>query len=217
MIKSNKNLINWLGLLGIASFVSYGAAVIFAPSAYPGYDWMSRAVSDLSAANAPSLALWHQLATAYGTAGLVCIMAVCIAIQGKLNKTLRSGIYLFAAMFWVSVIGFGMFPLSQSGGIDTTFQDIAHFAVTAVVVLLCIASLVLIMIGGYRKKRFMSLAIYATIALVLMFVGAIGTGVAPREYFGVFQRFSNLIATNGFLMILGLYLFLGKLEKEVGS
>jgi len=217
MIKSKKNLVNWMGSLGIASFVSYAAAVIFAPSTYPGYDWMSRAVSDLSAANAPSLALWHQLAAAYGAAGLVCIMAVCIAIQGKLNKTLRLGVYLFAVMFWVSIIGFGMFPLSQSGGTGTAFQDIAHIAVTAVVVLLCIASLVLIMIGGYRKKQFVSLAICATIALVLMFVGAIGTGVAPSEYFGVFQRFSNLIATNGFLMILGIYLFLGKLEKEVES
>jgi len=35
--------------------------VIFAPFAYPGYDWMSQAVSDLSATNAPSHALWHQL------------------------------------------------------------------------------------------------------------------------------------------------------------
>lgn len=27
----------------------------------PGYDWMAQAVSDLSAADAPSLALWNQL------------------------------------------------------------------------------------------------------------------------------------------------------------
>jgi len=211
--KSSKSLINWLGLLGIASFVSYAVAVIFAPLAYPGYDWMSRAVSDLSAANAPSLALWHQLSGLYGVAGITCIMMVCVAIQGKLNKTLRLGIYIFAAMFWVSIVGFGAFPLSESGVAGTAFQDIAHIAVTAAVVMLSIVSLVMIMIGGYRKRRFVSLAVCATIALLLMFVGAIGTGVAPSEYFGVFQRFSNLIAVNGFLLILGTFLFMGKLEN----
>ena len=212
MKKSKKALINWLGLLGIVSFVSYAAAVIFAPLAYPGYDWMSRAVSDLSASNAPSLALWHKLSSLYAPAGMVCIMVVCVAIQGKLNKTLRLGIYIFAAMAWVSTIGFGIFPLSESSAIGAAFQDIMHIAVTAIVVVLSITSLVIIMIGGYYKKRFVSLAICATTALSLMFVGAIGTGVAPSEYFGIFQRLSNLIAANGFLATLGIYLFMDKLD-----
>lgn len=56
-----KTLTQKLGLLGILSFLSYTAAVVFAPLAYPGYDWMAQAVSDLSAADAPSLALWNRL------------------------------------------------------------------------------------------------------------------------------------------------------------
>ena len=52
-----KSLIQKLGLLGVVSFLSYTAAVVFAPLAYPNYNWMAQAVSDLSAANAPSLAL----------------------------------------------------------------------------------------------------------------------------------------------------------------
>lgn len=52
-----KTLMQKLGLLGIVSFLSYTAAVIFAPLAYPGYDRLSQAVSDLSATNAHSLAL----------------------------------------------------------------------------------------------------------------------------------------------------------------
>ena len=35
-----------LGLLGILSLLSYATAVAFAPLAYPGYDWLSQAVSD---------------------------------------------------------------------------------------------------------------------------------------------------------------------------
>lgn len=49
-----KPLINILGLSGVVSLFSYAAAVIFAPLAYPGYNWTAQAVSDLSAANAPS-------------------------------------------------------------------------------------------------------------------------------------------------------------------
>ena len=67
-------LINGLGLLGVVSLLSYAAAVVFAPSAYPGYDWMSQAVSDLSAANAPSKDLWTQLSCLYAVGGLVSIM-----------------------------------------------------------------------------------------------------------------------------------------------
>ena len=55
-----KNLINWLGLLGVVSLLSYTAAVVFAPLGYPGYDWMKQAVSDLSATDAPSRVLWNQ-------------------------------------------------------------------------------------------------------------------------------------------------------------
>ncbi|MCL2386819.1 MAG: DUF998 domain-containing protein [Defluviitaleaceae bacterium] len=210
----SRGLIRWSGLLGVVSFISYAVAVIFAPLAYYGYDWTSRAVSDLSAADAPSLALWHQLSSLYGVAGMVCIMMVCVAIQGKLNKLLRLGIYIFTVMFWVSTVGFAMFPLSESGDTGTAFQDVMHIVVVALVVPLAITSFVLIMIGGYRKKSFVSLAVCASVALLLMMVGGLGTGFAPAEYFGIFQRFSNLIAVNGFLALLGIFLFSGKLQIE---
>lgn len=64
MIKK-KSLLNDCGLLGVAAFLSYTAAVVFSPLAYSGYDWMAQAVSDLSASNAPSLRLWNQLSSLY--------------------------------------------------------------------------------------------------------------------------------------------------------
>ena len=42
-----RTLTQKLGLLGVLSFLSYAAAVVLAPLAYPGYDWMAQAVSDL--------------------------------------------------------------------------------------------------------------------------------------------------------------------------
>ena len=46
MIKK-KSLLNYCGLLGVAAFLSYTAAVVFSPLAYPGYDWMAQAVKKL--------------------------------------------------------------------------------------------------------------------------------------------------------------------------
>ena len=78
-----KTLTQKLGLLGILSLLSYAAAVVFSPLAYPGYDWKRQAVSDLSAANAPSLVLWNQLSALYNTCEVVCATIVCIGIQGQ--------------------------------------------------------------------------------------------------------------------------------------
>ena len=158
MIKE-KSLLNYCGLLGVAAFLSYTAAVVFSPIAYPGYDWMAQVVSDLSASNAPSLRLWNQLSSLYSCT-LVCAMMVCVGIQGKKNRLLRVGIYLFTIMEWVSAVGFSMFPLSDSGYAGT-FQDKMHIFSTVIVVLLSIVSLVLIIIAGAKDKSCRSYGIFA--------------------------------------------------------
>ena len=200
-----KTLTQKLGLLGIVSFLSYAAAVIFAPLAYPGYSWMAQAVSDLSAANAPSLALWNQLSALYNTCEIVCVSAVCISIQGQKTRLLRTGIYLFAAMEWISAVGYRMFPLSDSGYAGA-FQDVMHMAVTALVVLLSIVSLTVIIAAGAKSRDCRSYGVCAGIALAMMLVGAMGMKLAPAEYFGVVERFSVFAAT-GFNAALGIHLF----------
>lgn len=202
-----KPLIQKLGLLGVVSFLSYAAAVIFAPLAYPGYDWMAQAVSDLSAANAPSLALWNRLTALYNVCEVACVTAVCIGIQGKRTKLLRVGVYIFAVMEWVSAVGFRAFPLTDSG-FAGTFQDTMHIAVTGVVVLLSIVSLVIIIIAGAKDRSCRSYGVCAGIALAMMLVGAVGMKLVPAEYFGVVERFSVFAAT-GFNAALGIHLFAG--------
>lgn len=203
-----KTLINWLGLLGLISLLSYIAAVIFSPLAYPDYNWMAQAVSDLSAANAPSKMLWNQLSSLYGICQMISIMMVCVFVQNKLTKTLRIGIYLFAVMNWISNIGFSMFPLSNSGYAGN-FQDMMHgFVVTPLVILFSIVSLIVIIIGSYQYKQYKTLAKWAAATLFLMIIGAVGVGIAPNEYFGIFERFS-VFAVAGFNAVLGVYLFKG--------
>lgn len=203
-----KPLIQKLGLLGILSFLSYTAAVVFAPLAYPGYNWMAQAVSDLSAANAPSLSLWNQLTALYNACEVVCVTVVCIGIQGQKTKPLRIGIYLFAIMEWISAVGYRMFPLSDSGYAGA-FQDVMHMVVTAAVVLLSIVSLTAIIVAGAKNGDCRSYGICAAVALCMMLVGALGMKIVPVAYFGVVERFSVFAAT-GFNAALGVHLFISK-------
>lgn len=109
-------------------------------------------------------------------------MMVCLGIQKKGTRLLRSGVYLFTIMEWVSAVGFGMFPLSDSGYAGT-FQDQMHILSTVIVVLLSIISLILIIM-----------------------VGALGMNIVPKEYFGIVERFSVFAAT-GFQAVLGMHLY----------
>ena len=207
-----KTLLQKLGLLGIVSFLSYTAAVVFAPLAYPGYDWLSQAVSDLSAANAQSLALWNQLTAFYNVCEVVCVTVVCIGISGQKTKLLRTGVYLFAVMEWTSAVGYRMFPLSDIG-FAGEFQDVMHMVVTVAVVLLSIASLTIVIIAGAKNKDCRSYGICAAVALVMMLVGAFGMKVVPPKYFGVVERFSVFAAT-GFNAALGIHLFCTDTDKS---
>ena len=207
-----RSLTQKLGLLGVVSFLSYTAAVVFAPLTYPGYNWMAQAVSDLSAANAPSLALWNQLSALYNACEVVCATVVCIGIQGQKTKLLRSGIYLFAIMEWISAVGYRMFPLSSSGYAGA-FQDVMHMVTTALVVLLSIVSLTMIIVAGAKSKNCRSYGVCAAVALAMMLVGAMGMKIVPAEYFGVVERFSVFAAT-GFNAALGIHLFCMK-PKEI--
>ncbi len=206
-----RRLINWMGLAGIASLLSYAAAVVLAPQAYPGYDWMSQAVSDLSAATAPSRALWDQLASPYEVCSVVS--ATCAAIfvtECEVStKTFRRGVYLFALMRWVSDVGYGLFPLSEAGTGIASFQDVMHvYVVTAVVVLLSLVSLSLLVVAGRRDQRVRMLGRFAALALATMLVGAVGKGLVPLAYFGVVERFS-VFAAVGYDAVLGTFLFRG--------
>jgi hypothetical membrane protein len=206
--KMKKPLMQKLGLLGLVSLLSYTAAVLFSPLAYPGYDWMAQAVSDLCADNAPSRVLWNQLAALYTPCGVVCCTMVCIFVSEKLTGVLRTGISLFAVMNWVSAVGYAMFPLAAAGTPEG-LQNTMHLIVTAAVVLLSIVSLIVIIIGGLRGG-YRSLAAWAALALLLMVAGAVGTNLVPAKYFGIPERFS-VFAAAGFNAVLGVYLYRGRI------
>lgn len=90
-------------------------------------------------------------------------------MQGQKTKLLRTGIYFFAVMEWVSAIGYRMFPLSDSDYAGS-FQGIMHMVVTAAVVLLSIVSLSIIIAAGIKSRNCRSYGVCADIALGMMLV-----------------------------------------------
>ena len=205
-----RKLINWLGLTGVVALLSYTLAVVISPSAFPGYNWMEQAVSDLSAESAPSRMLWNRIAALYGVCSVVC--ATCVSIYVSENKVsgrlFRIGIHLFTIMNWVSNVGYAMFPLTDSGKEIASFQESMHIAVTVAVVLLSIISLVCLIIAGFRKDGIRGIGIWAAVALLMMLIGAIGQKAVPPRYFGIVERFS-VFAAVGFNAVCGIYLFRG--------
>lgn len=209
-----RKLINWLGLTGVVALVSYTLAVIISPTAFPDYNWMEQAVSDLSAESAPSRMLWNQIAALYNVCSVVCATCVSVFISEKRVSTplFRLGMHLFTIMNWISNVGYTMFPLADSGKEIAAFQETMHMVVTMAVVLLSIVSLVCLIIAGFRKGGIRGIGIWAAAALLMMMVGAIGQGTVPQQYFGIVERFS-VFAAVGFNAIRGIYLFNGFSEK----
>lgn len=206
----NRKLINWIGLTGLAALISYAAAAYFCRGAFPGYNWMESAVSDLSAETAPSRQLWDKLSAFYSAGSIVCATCAAIYVSEKRisTKLFRVGIYLFTVMNWISKIGFEMFALDDAGKQISSFQEVMHMVITALVVILSIVSLVLLIIAGIKKKEVRGVGIWAAVFFAMMLMGPIGMQALPPEYFGIAERFS-IYSAIGFNAVLGIYLFNG--------
>lgn len=196
-----------LGLAGVLALLSYTAMVVFSPIAYPGYDWMTMAVSELSADGAPSRALATQLNALFGPCSVVSATLVFIASKKSEVRLFRFGIACFMAMEWFCAAGYEMFPWI-SGADGMCFQNVMHLAVTVAVVVLSLASLIMIVFSS-RRAGVSSLGKWALAALILMIAGPIGTALMPPSVFGLFERFSTFSAVI-FNAILGIYLFQGR-------
>ena len=196
------------GIFGLLSLLSYTAMVVFSPLAYPGYDWLSMAVSELCAEGAPSEALASQLNALFGPCAIVSIMAVCIGIAGCPYKLLKAGIYCFAAMEWTTNIGYTLFPW-VNGAPASHPQNVMHLVVTVLVVVLSLAALVLVALGA-KGKRLKALRIGAAVCLIAMLMGPAGTALLPKAVFGLFERFSTFSAV-AFNALLGVCLMRGTL------
>ena len=129
-------------------------------------------------------------------------MAVCLSMVYIKSKLLKTGVYLFALVEWICSVGYTMFPWSEN-----SFQNFMHQAVTVMVVVQSVVSLVVIFVGA-RKEELNSLSIWALIFSLMMLTGPLGMNMFP-PFLGLFERFSSF-STVIFNAVLGIYLIMGK-------
>ena len=126
-----KKIINWLCLSGVLSIIFYLLHDIVGAMNYPGYNWMSQAVSDLTATDAPSFVIASGFVTVYKILNCLCCALLCILLKNESKKTLRLGVYLFSIMNFISAIGYALFPLS-SAGYDGSMQSFIHVYISSI-------------------------------------------------------------------------------------
>ena len=183
----NKKLIKLFSLFGIIGVLFYFLHIILGTLFYEGYNPMAQAISDLTASNSPSRNIAVPFSFFYGIFTAAFSTYFFVYFKQKINRCVAFGAGFFCIMTIVSFFGYTFFPLSESGYAGT-FQDIMHMAVTIIVVLFTIISLILFIIGFFRTEKLKYLAIISLCAFLLLLSGSMLINILPKEYFGIAER-----------------------------
>lgn len=181
------NINQMIIIIGIIAIVSYFLHVILGSMNYPGYNPLSQAVSDLTSDESPSKDIARLFSSLYGIFSSLLSILLIIIYQKEKNRRLKYGIILLSIMYITSAIGYAFFPLSSQDMGE--FQNVMHLVITMIVVLLTIAGMIFLMIAFYKMQLKMFFLLTVT-AFILLLFGAVLTGIIPKEYFGVAERFS---------------------------
>src|SRR5215471_12205292 len=172
LVKVTKNKIMEQRLFlycGVLASLLYIAMNIFIPFLYPGYNWISQTVSELSAIDAPTRPLWVVFGTIYTLLVVVFGWGVLKSVSGK--RVLRvAGILLILH----GTLGLTWSPMHQrellaAGG--GTFADTWHIVMSMITILLMF---LLIGLGGFAFGK--GFRIYSFITIVVFIVFGILTG-----------------------------------------
>ena len=196
-----------VSLFGIIGVIFFFMHILFGRIFYEGYNPFAQAISDLTAANSPSKNIASVFSFLYGIFSVMFSVGFFVYFKGKINKIITVASCLFCAMTLISFFGYAFFPLSQTEVTEGKFQDIMHLAVTILVVLLTIISIILFGIGFLKTKDCKILGIISLFTFLLLLTGATLVNILPKEYLGVAQRI-NVYSMMIYTAILSLWMYL---------
>ena len=174
--------------VGILAVIFYFLHVILGTFNYPGYDFLSQAVSDLTSDGSPSKEIARFFSSLYGVLSSLVMIGFLYTFRNEKIKILKIGVYLLSSMYIISAVGYALFPLSSNTQINN-IQNMMHIVVTIVVVLLTISSLILLAISFNKINRILYF-ILTVITFALLMIGSISIGLVPKAYFGLAERLS---------------------------
>jgi hypothetical membrane protein len=159
---------------GVLASLLYIAMNIFIPPLYPGYNWITQIVSELSAVDAPTRLLWFPLGIVYTL--LVAAFGWGVFKSPLQKRSLRiAGILLFVH----GVAGLAWSPMHQrevlaAGG--GSFTDTWHIVMSIITVLLMFLTIGFGAAASGKGFRFYSIA---TILVFIVF-GVLTFAEAPN-------------------------------------
>jgi hypothetical membrane protein len=173
---------------GVVSSVLYAATDLLAGLRYDGYSFKSQAVSELSAAGAPTRPLVVALFTPYNA--LVMALGVGVWIGSRATRTGRLAGAMLIASAVVGEVTTVFFPMDQRGA-EQTLRGSMHPPLTAVMSLLIVAAM--IAAARLQGRRFGPYSIGTVLVLVVF--GALAARYAPHleageptPWLGVLER-----------------------------
>ena len=174
--------------VGVLAVIFYFLHVILGSINYPGYDFLSQAVSDLTSDSSPSKVIARFFSSFYGILSSLVMIGFLYTFRNEKIKILKIGVYLLSSMYIISAVGYALFPLSSDTNINN-FQNVMHIVVTIAVVLLTISSLILLAIS-FKKINKLPYFILTVLTFAVLMIGSISIGLVPKAYFGLAERFS---------------------------
>jgi hypothetical protein len=167
--------------------VLYIAANIIVPTQFAGYSMMSQTVSELSAVNSPTRALWLALVVPYGFLLIAFGWGVWLSAAERTSLKV-AGVLLIA----YGVLGFFWPPMHLRGD-EFTLTDTLHIVWAAITVPLMMLQIVFAAAGLGRDFR-----IYSAVTLVILVLFGVLTGLdgpniaanLPTPHVGIWERIS---------------------------
>jgi len=189
-MKANNTVLKGLLSCGILASLLYIATdLITAMVFYPGYNYTSQQVSELSAFGAPTRLFWIVMSSIWTP--LVIAFGVGVWIVAGRKHTMRlTGILLIV---W-GIIGFVwmFFPMHPPGTVGIK-ADVMHIALAAVQVLVMI---LFISLGAAAQRQAFRLYSIGTIVAILIFGALISTKASAiaegqtTPWMGIIERIS---------------------------
>lgn len=194
IVRERRSIIKVLLICGILSFIFSISTDIFASSTYPGYNFTSQQVSELSAIGAPTRPF--LVATSFVWAMLVIAFAVGVWLKAGADRRLRVTAVLLATFAGIGESWALFAPMNQPGSVEilsNSATDVAHLVFTVVQIIVMVLFISLGSRAGGKCFRRYSIS---TIAAMLAFGGAVGTQVAKiaageqTPWLGLIERVS---------------------------
>lgn len=211
-----KKLEKYLMPLGMIGVIAYLIHTFLGNILWEAYNPITMDISSLTAIGAPNAELLRIFTTIYGLAVILFVTGMVIKSFRKYNKLTRAGYIILLTMELISLIGYGLFPLTGDKTV-MTFQNMMHIIVTAVVVFSTIA-FGFVLAAGYLKqaetKKLGKFVLIMAVVITLMgVINPISMG-AGLNILGVTERLV-IYSLQTLILFLSYYYTFGYNEKDI--